>query len=99
MVDPAGKKVAEAIQSTDEEPAPRPMRDVRIPKASLGKTTKPDHKVKLKPLEAMAALDTMSKTEKKGLRYLLQAEEEEEDDLQCAATSSTAPTLHPGRIQ
>ena len=62
--------------------------------------------MKLKPLEAMAALDTMSKTEKKGLRYLLQAEEEE-DGLQRAqlpvppsgyprqatdmATSSTAP--------
>ena len=110
MVDPAGKKGAETVQSTDEEPMPRPMRDVRASKAALGKTTKPDHKVTLKPLEAMAALDSMSKTEKKSLCYLLQAEEEE-DDFQRAqlpvppsgypraaanvATSSTAPMPTP----
>ena len=88
VVDPVGKKGPEVITSTDEEPMPRPMRDVRVSKAALGKTSKPDV------------------LEKKGLRYLLQAEEEE-DGLQRAqlpvppsgyprqatdmATSSTAP--------
>ena len=106
VVDSSGKKGAEAVSSTDEEPRTRPMRDVRVPKADLGRTSKPDHKVKLKPMEAMAALGGMSKTEKKSLRYLLQAEEEEDDFQRAqlpvppsgyprpasnAATSSTAP--------
>ena len=73
---------AEIPVTTEEEAPPRPMKDVRLPKSSFGKTSKPGtHMVAMRPLEAMAALDNLTKEEKKNLRRMLQKEEEEAEQL------------------
>ena len=74
------KREWEFVNQSQEEQPTRPMRDVRLPKAALGRTSKPrEHTVKVGPLEAMAALDTMSREDKKHLRYLLEHEEEQQE--------------------
>ena len=74
------KREWEFVNQSQEEQPTRPMRDVRLPKAVLGRTSKPrEHTVKVGPLEAMAALDTMAREDKKHLRYLLEHEEEQQD--------------------
>ncbi|CAE7368424.1 RE2, partial [Symbiodinium sp. KB8] len=60
------------------EPIPRPMHDVRVSKAALGKTRDREAKVKLSPLEALAAVDSLSKEDKKSLRRWLEQEEQDE---------------------
>ncbi|CAE7928562.1 RE1, partial [Symbiodinium sp. KB8] len=72
-------EVVNQSQSQEEQVPTRPMRDVRVPKHAVGKTNKPnDHTIKVRPQEAMAALDNMSREDKKQLRYLLEREEEEQ---------------------
>ncbi|CAE7249975.1 TY1B-ER1, partial [Symbiodinium sp. KB8] len=56
------------------EAPPRPMHDVRVSRGAIGKTHDKDTKVKLTPLEALAAVDNMTKEEKKHLRKWLQEE-------------------------
>ncbi|OLQ12139.1 Transposon Ty1-DR1 Gag-Pol polyprotein [Symbiodinium microadriaticum] len=58
------------------EAPPRPMHDVRVSRGAIGKTHDKDTKVKLTPLEALAAVDNMTKEEKKHLRKWLQEEED-----------------------
>ena len=60
------------------EPIPRPMHDVRVSKAALGKTRDREAKVKLSPLEALAAVDSMTKEDKNSLRRWLEQEEQDE---------------------
>ena len=71
---------ATATSSESEHPPPpRPMRDLRsveVSKAALGKTSEPEKKVKLKPVEVLGAMDQLSKEEKKALKILLREEEE-----------------------
>ena len=59
---------------SDHPLPPRPMRDLRsveVSKAALGKTSEPEKKVKLKPVEVLGAMDQLSKEEKKALKILL----------------------------
>ena len=73
------KRDWEFVSVKEEAPEPRPMRDVRLPKQALtGRAKDSQHTVKMKLLEAMAALDKLTKEDKKHLRKMLQKEEDEE---------------------
>ena len=77
------KRDWEFVAPSQEEPQrqTRPMRDVRLPKSALTQTSKPNtHTVKMRPLEALVALDSLSKEDKKHLKYLLEREEAEDDE-------------------
>ena len=88
--------------ATDEEQPPRPMRDIRIPKSALDKSSKSERVMKVKALEVLAAVDNFTKEDKKALKHLLQKDEDEERERQqlpltsrrgsmTAASSSTTP--------
>ena len=75
------KRDWEVVGPAREEQPPRPMKDVRLPKSALTKTSKPDtHTVKMTPLETIAALDNLTKEDKKHLKYLLAREEDSDGE-------------------
>ena len=88
--------------ATDEEQPPRPMRDIRVPKSALDKSSKSERVMKVKALEVLAAVDNFTKEDKKALKHLLQKDEDDERERQqlpltsrrgamAAASSSTTP--------
>ena len=80
------KRDWEVVGPAREEQPPRPMKDVRLPKSALTKTSKPDsHTVKMTPLETIAALDNLTKEDKKHLKYLLAREEDDDGEPDRAA--------------
>ena len=94
VVDGAGEDDDLYIQTAGAQASdapPRPMHDVRVSKGALGKTRDKDTKVKLTPLEALAAVDNMTKEEKKSLRKWLQAEEDEGANTQSNSQLPVAP--------
>ena len=58
--------------ATDEEQPPRPMRDIRLPKSALDKSSKSDRVMKVKAPEVLAAVDNFTKEDKKALKHLVQ---------------------------